>query len=58
MIVQDADLEYDPADYPKLLAPLLQRFRPELLADGGAVRDVNYLTLKPHQALMRFHPRP
>lgn len=24
VLVQDADLEYDPADYPKLLAPLLQ----------------------------------
>lgn len=24
VLVQDADLEYDPADYPKLLAPMLQ----------------------------------
>jgi glycosyltransferase involved in cell wall biosynthesis len=25
VVVQDADLEYDPADYPRLLAPLLER---------------------------------
>jgi glycosyltransferase involved in cell wall biosynthesis len=25
VVVQDADLEYDPADYPRLLAPMLER---------------------------------
>ena len=25
VIVQDADLEYDPSEYPKVIAPLLER---------------------------------
>ena len=47
MIIQDADLEYDPADYPALLTPLL---------DGRA--DVVYGSRflgGPHRVLLFWH---
>ena len=48
VIVQDADLEYDPADYPLVLAPLL---------DGSAdvVFGSRFHTAAPHRVLYYWH---
>jgi len=48
VIVQDADLEYDPADYDQLLSPLL---------DGRAdvVYGSRFLTDRPHRVLYFWH---
>jgi glycosyltransferase involved in cell wall biosynthesis len=48
VLVQDADLEYDPADYPALLKPLI---------DGRAdvVYGSRFLTTKEHRVLFFWH---
>ena len=48
VIVQDADLEYDPADYPKLLNPLLQ-------GNADAVYGSRFLTSSEHRVLYFRH---
>ena len=48
VIVQDADLEYDPADYPKLLNPLLQ-------GRADAVYGSRFLTSSEHRVLYFRH---
>lgn len=48
VIVQDADLEYDPADYPKLLNPLLQ-------GRADAVYGSRFLTASEHRVLYFRH---
>lgn len=48
VIVQDADLEYDPADYPKLLNPLLE-------GRADAVYGSRFLTSSEHRVLYFWH---
>ena len=48
VIVQDADLEYDPADYPKLLNPLLHD-------KADAVYGSRFLTASEHRVLYFRH---
>lgn len=48
VIVQDADLEYDPADYPKLLRPLVQ-------GKADAVYGSRFLTGSEHRVLYYRH---
>lgn len=48
VIVQDADLEYDPADYPKLLNPLVQ-------GNADAVYGSRFLTGSEHRVLYFRH---
>ena len=48
VIVQDADLEYDPKDYPKLLNPLLQD-------KADAVYGSRFLTGSEHRVLYYRH---
>jgi glycosyltransferase involved in cell wall biosynthesis len=48
VIVQDADLEYDPAEYPVLLEPLLNG-----LAD--VVYGSRFMTNRPHRVLYYWH---
>ena len=48
VIVQDADLEYDPADYPKLLNPLLE-------GKADAVYGSRFLTASEHRVLYFRH---
>lgn len=48
VIVQDADLEYDPGDYPALLQPLLA-------GQADVVFGSRFLTGRPHRVLYFWH---
>ena len=48
VIVQDADLEYDPEDYPKLLHPLEQH-------KADAVYGSRFITTQEHRVLYFWH---
>ena len=48
VIVQDADLEYDPADYPRLIQPILQN-------KADVVYGSRFLSDKPHRVLSFWH---
>ncbi len=48
IIIQDADLEYDPAEYPLLLAPLLQN-------KADVVYGSRFMGGRPHRVLYFWH---
>jgi glycosyltransferase involved in cell wall biosynthesis len=48
VIIQDADLEYDPADYPKLLNPILQN-------RADVVYGSRFMGGEPHRVLYFWH---
>src|SRR6185312_12639022 len=48
VIIQDADLEYDPADYPNLLDPLIQ-------GKADVVYGSRFLGSRPHRVLYFWH---
>jgi glycosyltransferase involved in cell wall biosynthesis len=48
VIVQDADLEYDPAEYPKLLEPLIS-------GRASAVYGSRFVSSEPHRVLYFWH---
>ena len=48
VIIQDADLEYDPDDYEDLLIPILK-------ADADAVYGSRFVGSKPHRVLLFWH---
>ena len=48
VIIQDADLEYDPADYPSLLEPLMQE-------KADVVYGSRFLGAAPHRVLYFWH---
>ncbi len=48
IIIQDADLEYDPADYPKLLTPILQN-------RADVVYGSRFMGAAPHRVLYFWH---
>jgi glycosyltransferase involved in cell wall biosynthesis len=48
VLIQDADLEYDPADYPKLLTPILQN-------RADVVFGSRFMGGEPHRVLYFWH---
>jgi glycosyltransferase involved in cell wall biosynthesis len=48
VIIQDADLEYDPAEYPKLLAPILEN-------EADVVFGSRFLSSGPRRVLYFWH---
>jgi len=48
VVIQDADLEYDPADYPALLDPLIQ-------GKADVVYGSRFLGAGPHRVLYFWH---
>ncbi|OGK15106.1 glycosyl transferase [Candidatus Roizmanbacteria bacterium RIFCSPHIGHO2_01_FULL_39_12c] len=48
VLVQDADLEYDPNDYPVLLVPFLQQ-------NADVVYGSRFISAKPHRVLYFWH---
>lgn len=48
IIIQDADLEYDPAEYPTIITPILS-------GDADVVYGSRFVTPKPHRALYFSH---
>lgn len=48
VLVQDADLEYDPSDYPVLLSPFLEK-------DADVVYGSRFISDRPHRVLYFWH---
>lgn len=48
VLIQDADLEYDPADYPKLINPFIKN-------DADVVYGSRLITAAPHRVLYYWH---
>jgi len=48
LLVQDADLEYDPADYPKLIRPILED-------RADVVYGTRFMGAQPHRVLYFWH---
>ena len=48
VLVQDADLEYSPADYPELLGPFMEQ-------DTDVVYGSRFISNKPHRVLYFWH---